>query len=64
MADARAVVAIPETELPPPQERELRAQWFSSLSDAEREQMAHRPFWWIEATYSTWCALHGSFPPA
>jgi len=60
----REVVAIPEIELPPRQERELRAMWFSSLSDAEREQLAHRPFWWVETCYTDWCAVQEAASPA
>lgn len=47
---------MPEIELPPLEERVLRAKWFASLSDDERDEMVHRPFAWIEDVYSAWRA--------
>lgn len=45
---------MPEIELPSLEERVLRAKWFASLSDDERDDMVHRPFAWIEDVYSAW----------
>lgn len=50
----REMMGIPEIELPPLEERVLRAKWFASLSDSERDDMVHRPFAWIEDVYTAW----------
>jgi hypothetical protein len=50
------MMGMPEIELPPLEERVLRAKWFASLSDEERDDMIHRPFAWIEDVYSEWRA--------
>ncbi|MEW6581424.1 MAG: hypothetical protein AB1416_01505 [Actinomycetota bacterium] len=52
----REMLDIPETDLPSQTERELRARWFSGLTDAEREEMIQWPFSWIEEAFSAWRA--------
>lgn len=57
-------MGMPEIELPPLEERVLRAKWFSTLSDAERDAMVHRPFTLIEDLYAAWRAQHAPLAPA
>jgi hypothetical protein len=50
----REMLDFPDIELPSQRERELRARWFSSLTDAQREEMVQWPFAWIEEVFSAW----------
>ena len=57
-------MSMPEIELPPLEERVLRAKWFATLSDAERDSMVHRPFILIEEIYAIWRDRHNPLDSA